>query len=453
MEQNINEYLNKIGKWWLEGYPDKEFYAQLVFEEENCSLKSEIIGIDLFRFLYNEQDKHYSKLIIYGEIEGTKFSLLMCSIKNGYTKQVDKNDIINGWICGMFITPAEIVYGGFHATNTTAISVSIVEFEQIEEFIHFETYKYNQLEGVKFIPTNNISIKTANFTINISAHGKHEWNQNQFIFTNKIIVEFIFENKTSIDSMRKEIAIFRMLLSVLKLKILQIINVQIIKNNFEGFTETYSNENIAYYYMNYSTKECKEIWPVPEFCIRYDIINSDFEGIVNKWYGMYSDAQPIVSLFYEVLTEKSTGINKFLNLSQALEVYSNMFRKDEVKALFVENERPKNPSKEPYLFYKILDLLLLLNCCLNLKDDHIRKLAQDMSDTRNYYTHYNKTKKQKALPYTDMFMVSRFMDYALLMLICLNLGIKMDVLKEKFYHPFYKSTLKDLTNKYNSIPE
>lgn len=76
MEQDINKYLNKIGRWWLEDASDEIFYAQLVEEKDNYSLISEVININLLRLLGTKQDEKYGELTIHGEIEGVKFSLL-----------------------------------------------------------------------------------------------------------------------------------------------------------------------------------------------------------------------------------------------------------------------------------------------------------------------------------------------------------------------------------------
>ena len=84
------------------------------------------------------------------------------------------------------------------------------------------------------------------------------------------------------------------------------------------------------------------------------IMTSDFENQFQKvwdaWLTLYESANPIPNLFYEIICNRSTRVNGFLNLSQAIEVYSNAFRHENAQKL-VENDCYYKRKKEISLKY------------------------------------------------------------------------------------------------------
>ena len=63
-------------------------------------------------------------------------------------------------------------------------------------------------------------------------------------------------------------------------------------------------------------------------------IKDDFQKIRDNWTDINNKANPISSLFIEIICNRSTRINSFLNLAQALEVYSSNYHKKEAKKDF-----------------------------------------------------------------------------------------------------------------------
>lgn len=55
------------------------------------------------------------------------------------------------------------------------------------------------------------------------------------------------------------------------------------------------------------------------------MITDEFEEIILKWSKFAEDQRntPILELFSSIIKDKSIGLNRFLNLCQALEVYSD----------------------------------------------------------------------------------------------------------------------------------
>ena len=75
-----------------------------------------------------------------------------------------------------------------------------------------------------------------------------------------------------------------------------------------------------YVWMNHG----ESVKPVQEnFCVTFNDIANDFQGIWTNWVDFYDETQPLIELFYEIICDRSTGINELLNFAQAIEVYSN----------------------------------------------------------------------------------------------------------------------------------
>lgn len=83
-------------------------------------------------------------------------------------------------------------------------------------------------------------------------------------------------------------------------------------------------------YLNY-----KENIPVVDepFLITTSMFSGQFQNVWELWLNLYESANPIPRLFYEIICNRSTGINSYLNLSQAIEVYSNTYRNIEANAI------------------------------------------------------------------------------------------------------------------------
>lgn len=119
------------------------------------------------------------------------------------------------------------------------------------------------------------------------------------------------------------------------------------------------------------------------FYINADVLRPCFEKVWEKWTNFYNSARPVTALFYGIVSGSSSGLNEFLNLSQALEVYSDRFRDKEIRKALNKKAKAKITLAE-----RLKDLIELYNSYLGVND--AEKLAQKIAKIRNYYTHYDK---------------------------------------------------------------
>lgn len=151
------------------------------------------------------------------------------------------------------------------------------------------------------------------------------------------------------------------------------------------------------------------------FFINADIIRDCFDQVWKNWTDLYEQARPMTALFYGIISGASSGLNEFLNMSQALEVYSNRYRTKNIK-----NTLNKSKKDDIYLSERLKDLIDEYNNYLCVIDTGI--LAKKLADIRNYYTHYNKRFKQEP-EYAEVLSGSYILHSILLLVVYSKLGI------------------------------
>jgi hypothetical protein len=118
-----------------------------------------------------------------------------------------------------------------------------------------------------------------------------------------------------------------------------------------------------------------------------------------------------------------------LNLTQAIEVFSNQYRKEEANKVAKKNRKDEGNRKDKvYLKDKIEDILAYLQLCVDIKPGYIQSLAEKIADMRNFFTHYNKNKTKPS--YKEISYASHFLRFVLLALIYKQLGIGEKYIKE-----------------------
>jgi hypothetical protein len=183
------------------------------------------------------------------------------------------------------------------------------------------------------------------------------------------------------------------------------------------------------------------------FRIQYHLINDDFESILNMWMDFFSNPLnlPIIELFSNIITSKSVGINRFLNLCQALEVYSTQFRNSEadiVRIADIQKNTINNDSfpKMPTLFHRLIDLFTFHKDIFPNNDEEIELICRDITDIRNYYTHFNPDKQRRLeKKYDDIHSVHTkyegILHYMLLSTVYKSIGISACIIKPTMNNP------------------
>ncbi|MDU7251952.1 MAG: hypothetical protein E6274_06420 [Clostridium sp.] len=193
----------------------------------------------------------------------------------------------------------------------------------------------------------------------------------------------------------------------------------------------------------------------PYHCL-YTLSNIKESNTFIRWYENYSMLKPVLDLYFTAFSHTAgTPEMLFLNLTQALETYHSRFIIDDAKAYsdrvdnlvdsfchgnnntehwknFLLDEGQKKNTHSIYLRSRLADLAFANgvlpfwpNRCLPV--EYIRKVV----DTRNYYTHYNPAKLERAftkveLPWVNGHLLA-LLGYHLLIL----MGFDTDEVRKK----------------------
>lgn len=166
------------------------------------------------------------------------------------------------------------------------------------------------------------------------------------------------------------------------------------------------------------------------FLITSNEFEESFQQIWVKWLNMYTAAEPVVALFYEIVCNRSTRTNRFLNLSQALEVYSYRYREDNVKKAAEARQGTKKEKSSPiHLKHRFEDAFSIISSSLGIEENKVPILSKALADMRNYFTHYN-IGKYREPSYQEMLAGCHVLELVLLAIVYHQIGIPDKYIKK-----------------------
>lgn len=190
-------------------------------------------------------------------------------------------------------------------------------------------------------------------------------------------------------------------------------------------------------YMNW--KENIDV-PSKPFLISTKDFCNHFTQIWEKWLQFYNANRYIPTLFYEIICNRSTRINCFLNLSQAIEIYSNYYREKDAERIAQADGCKK---KSIPLKYRLEDMIQYLNPYLSIDSSSIKPLAVAISNARNFFTHYNK-KRYNEPSFQEISAANRVLRYMLLAIIYKTIGLSDDCIKKSGETSLYSLRKRDI---------
>lgn len=190
-------------------------------------------------------------------------------------------------------------------------------------------------------------------------------------------------------------------------------------------------------YMNW--KDDIDVPPKPFLISTKDFCNY-FTQIWEKWSQFYNENRYIPTLFYEIICNRSTRINCFLNLSQAIEIYSNYYREKDAYSIAKADGCKK---KSIPLKYRVEDMIQYLNPYLAIDSSNIKPLAEAISNARNFFTHYNKNRYNEP-SFQEISAANRVLRYVLLAIIYKTIGLSDDCIKKSGETALYSLRKQDI---------
>ena len=389
---------------------------------------------------FEKIDKLYDELQFWGTINGTPVTLLSvhsCKWSSSYgSKTVD-----------IIFDPYEIIIGRCYRDEpkVCSISASITAlyhmFSQKPLDLVFDFSKDNPYL-LKYTYPKRMETDDKYGHLQIYQTFSQETTGNAIIHSILPVIEYQFRKSVGIMDALGRIASVRNLFSFFANGYLPLENIEFADEHSEKI-ESQSLCDIVLY-LNHQENIPSRDEP---FLIRTEDFEEDFSHIWQSWLEMYEGADSIPAIFYEIICNRSTRVNYFLNLAQSIEVYSGQYRETEATELARKYENTK-PGKKPriYLKHRFEDVFSHFNDCLGISEHDIPALAKNLADMRNYYTHYNGENYTEP-SYQEMFSATHVLRFVLLTIVYRQLGLDTEVIiavRKRVEFQLYREDIKKI---------
>lgn len=404
---SISDILNIISNFTFKTKDNKNISLTGILQQENGN-----IILNARSLIKNLTHLNEDNFIIYGTISATKITLLGCRISK-------KSFPRNSKYFYTIIIPSEIIIGGKFEQIPDVIKISC-EIESLYSMFSESPLQENYQDDT--IHHNVVLYSSFPDPIEASdKYGKIQLFQG-YSFCNpsnsyeyRIIPEVIYSFNHSI-SLHESIA------RISRARIL----FSFFGNRFIPFGElSFFIKKIKEpfgLWLNYSENIAPNNEP---FLIRTSHFKNEFQKIWNSWISLFETATPIPLLYYEIITERSIGINSFLNLTQTLEIFSERMRNEFAWEYAHKNNYNKQGNLP--LKYRLMDIVNLNNFLFNFDEDLLCKFAKSLADMRNFYTHYNDLKYIEST-YDELSAAIQILKLILLFLIYTSLDLSKNII-------------------------
>ena len=168
---------------------------------------------------------------------------------------------------------------------------------------------------------------------------------------------------------------------------------------------------------------------------------------INNWFNNYDKYRNIYNLYLLDIKNDIPNEIKFCNIMQAIELIHNLkfsrkrkfYKHIEQKFSqdIVDNIKENKDQKEsPFIILRSRMIDLLSNDYYKINKEDIIKIADILTDSRNYYTHYNDSKRNKCVVKENLKYAIFFLNILTTCYILDNLGFSLDYIKDKHKHNF-----------------
>lgn len=412
----INELLNFAGDFTV-SFQDEEIHFGGTLRKQGANIILECRATpETKRIIQCQEDFQ-----VYGTVAGKGITLLECYVSNAKLIGINFDE-------GKFtLKPFEIVVGRKtkEPITVTRITTSITELNWMFSTRALEphvTFSKENPSLLSYTFPEAITAQDLDGQLRIDRSISISNKNNTFSFGVEPFIEISFNTPTLISDAVSKVASARNLFSFFSDYYLPLGEL-----TFSDEKETEHDD--CELYQNY--EETIHI-PNKPFLICSGAFQENFQSIWEKWNDFYRDNTHIAEMFYEVITNHSLKINRFLNFCQCLETYSCCYRTEEAKK--VKANDPDKP-RSITLKHRIEDLLLELSAYLRVSKEQCDELAKTISNARNYYTHYD---KKRTKPSVECISASiELLHLVLLVMVYKLIGIPQDAITAcKQYAPY-----------------
>ena len=421
----IEEVLNRIGDYTCI-ICEEEIPLIGVLRREERKENSIVFQSRMSIEHFHNLDKTCEKLQLWGNVNGILVTLMSVCFRDA--KIIDKGDMYD-----VTFFPNEIIIGRSYREEPRAWSIeaSITALNSMFSQSPFDDVHNFSKENpylLKYAFPSNIATEDPYGQLVVRRSLSRKWTRNEIKHTIIPIIEYRFNEATGIMDALGRIMAVRNLFAFFANRYLPVESIIFADADSQKVGSDFLCDIV--YYLN--PKENIAVRDEP-FLICTADFEKDFMHIWQNWLEMYEGAAPISTLFYEIICNRSTGFNCFLNLAQSIEVYSCQYREAKVRELVKQieaetgNEAETGKKQSVYLKHRFQDIFVTFNDCFEVEESDISILAKNLADMRNYYTHYNYKRYTKP-SYQEMFSATHLLRFMLLVIVYKTLGLNTEAI-------------------------
>ncbi len=430
---DLKSVLNYIGEFqWSIGEEKFSVQGILVYKDKEVCLRCSLEVSDL-----QKMSDVFGSFRVWGNVMGTAVTLLNCRV----------GDTVANFEAGALeIIPEKIIVGKSYPQKHLVKKISMLSIPLTYFFAQsplepiFDDEKQNIL---KMRPHSETKVTDKYGELRIYQTYRYQGSCDKISYDCMVNVEYLFQTPVDVQTAISRLASVRNLFAYFA-------NHYIPLEKIECWEETDADKQLPLstdFSLYFNWAEDVEIRR-PYFLLTEREIGDDFQKIWRKWLDFYEDARPVSELFYEIICDRSQNTNKFLNLSQALEVYSLRYREQEAKKVAKQYAQPNENGDIPsntkiYLSHRLEDIIKPISSLLGLDKDQVHQVAYNLAEMRNYFTHYNVKKNRPT--YSQLYRGSIVLEFTLLVTIYMYLGIPAEKLTQCAHIGIFASLPSDIT--------
>lgn len=437
------------GHWWLPEYPEDKVIGTLKFSPET-GIELDLMGDFEDRTPWeidengNKHKTYYANTKTYNFIIGENFVGKKFTIYKPY--QLSSSGSLFDTTLRATIYTGFYLFSEYHFTKEEELYFDTfrLKYHYLPEWFGISGYKLS----TKYLPMfefdeynlkyknpeeviykiNNLNIKSEIKSFDLSIYHYLYYKIegiNPFLEQNTMI-EIKIQSELFFQDFRNEIefpleTFFMFLIRKNQL----LLEIWVKNKNFEN--------SIQVFYKNPNPYDYKDTYS--DYFIKYSDIKDNFDKYLSNWFIKISKLKPVFDLYFgSVYNNKMYLQNKFLSLSQALEVYHRrLLRKPELskEELLKRSEiilnlipleykewlEPRLKHNESSLKNKLEELKEIVKPFIETFISDFDSLPKEVADRRNYLTHYDEKAEKKYSKEEDFYKIISKLSYNMIMIL------------------------------------